>query len=56
MNGLFLFMFILFVCLLQKMVRDKRNYNQLTENQLMKKCQEFHISQHVSLLYEPNCT
>ena len=58
MNGLTvhscLCLFCLFVCLLQKMVRDKRNYNQLTESQLMKKCQEFHVSAHVSLLHEPD--
>lgn len=34
----------------QKMVRDKKNYNQLTEGQLKKKCLHFHKSSYVYLL------
>lgn len=35
---------------LQKMVKDKKNYNQLTEGQLKKKCEHFHKSPYVYLL------
>ena len=34
----------------QKMVRDKKNYNQLTEGQLKKKCLQFHKSPYVYML------
>ena len=39
------------VCMIvKKMVRDKKNYNQLTEGQLKKKCLHFHKSPYVYLL------
>lgn len=41
---------ILYYIFLQKMVKDKRNYNQLTEGQLKKKCEHFHKSPYVYLL------
>ena len=37
---------------LQRMVKDKKNYNQLTENQLKRKCDQFFSSPYVTLLQD----
>ena len=50
-SGFLLQLFVsVFFRVSQKMVKDKKNYNQLTEGQLRKKCLHFHKSPYVYLL------